>query len=192
MLARSATASDTPSVPGAASNAAGADYRAFIPPFGVSQCRRQCAQDAPGALKPLQLGPATVEHVDQVGMEGVTLAESVFFLTPVLLRGRVQIRQAAHDADDVRIIGVRVANAIRVEQPSPQHLGHVFPADGLDASLTLAPDDVKEIGLQGVPENRRTCSGRTPAARPPAPPDPPWSRPARGAGRSPRSAPRQI
>ena len=81
-------------------------------------------------------------------MEGIAPAESRFFLPAVLLRGGVQISQGAGDPDHLCVMRRRVAKAVRLKEAAAQHLGHFSFADGLDAFLPLAPNDIEEVGLQ--------------------------------------------
>ena len=126
------------------------DHRTLVPPFGFAQRRRQRTQNASGTLKSGQLRPAAVEHVAEVRVERIAPAEAVFFLPPVLLRGGVQARQGSHHADDVRVLRPRIMQAVRIEESAAQHLGDILPSDGLNAFFPLPPDDVEQIGLQGL------------------------------------------
>ena len=126
------------------------DHRTFIPTLGVPQRGRQGAQNAPRALEPRQLRPAAVEHVAEVRVERIALAEPFFLVAPILLHGRIQARQGTHDADDVGLMRPGIAKAGRFEQAAAQHLRDIFPADGLHALFPLPPDDVEQLGLNGL------------------------------------------
>ena len=124
------------------------DHRTPVPPFGVAERRRQGAENSTGALEPRQLRPAAVEHVAEVGVEGIALAEPLLLLAPIPSRVGVEARQGAHDADDLGAVRAGIAQAVRLEQAPAQHLRDVLAADGLHPCLLLPPDDVEEIGLE--------------------------------------------
>ena len=126
------------------------DHRTLVPPFGFAQCRRQRTQNASGTLKSGQLGPAAVEHVAEIRVERIAPAEAVLLLSPVLLRGGVQARQGSHYTDDMRVLRPGIMQAVSIEQSAAQHLGDILPSDGLNAFLPLPPDDVEQVGLQGL------------------------------------------
>jgi len=83
-------------------------------------------------------------------VERIALAEPLLFLASILLHGRVQARQGAHDADDVGLMRPRIAKAGRFEQAAAQHLRDIFPADGLHTLFPLPPDDIEQLGLNGL------------------------------------------
>ena len=83
-------------------------------------------------------------------MERIALAEPLLLLAPLPLRGGVEAGEGAHDPDDLGVMRPGLARVLRLEQAPLQHLRDVLLPDGLDPFFLLPPDDVEQVGLEGL------------------------------------------
>ena len=122
-----------------------ADQRAPVPRLRVPESRCEGPQDAPSPLKALNLRPAAVQHVGEVGVEGEAVKEALLGFSLRGSRGLVELGDPLNDADDVRLVRLQVPDAFGLEEAPAQDLCHVLLLHRLNAFLALPAEYVREI-----------------------------------------------
>ena len=119
--------------------------RTTVPRLRVPQGCCECTKNSPGTLKALDLSPAAVEHIREIGVEREAVEEAFLGFVPCLPGRLVKLRYPLHDTDDVWLVGAAVTDALGLEETASQDLGDVLLLDGLNALLALAPEYVRQV-----------------------------------------------
>ena len=123
----------------------GTDQGRGVPGLGVPQRDRERPQDAARPLEPVELRPARVEEIGQIGVEGIPAGEALLGVPAVLAHDVVHGGEVAHGRRHVRQEGVRVRDRRGREEASTQHLGHILLLNGLDPFLLLSIEDLADL-----------------------------------------------
>ena len=131
----------------------GTDQGRRVPGLGVPQRDGERPQDAARPLEPVELRPAGVEEVGQIGVEGIPAGEALLGAPAVFAHDVVDCGEVADGGRHVRQEGVRIRDRRGREEAPAQHLGHVLLLDRLDPFLLLSIEDLADLGadrLAGV------------------------------------------
>ena len=126
------------------------DQRARVPLFGIAQGNGKCPQDATGALEAVELGPAGVEDIGEVWVEGVADQIALLRAPPLFLGLLVERSDAPHYRSDVWAESAWIANRLRFEKAPPQHLCHILLAHRTGVFFHLAAKDFGHFSQQFV------------------------------------------
>ena len=124
------------------------DQRTRVPRRRFPQPDRQGAENPARPLEAVELGPAAVEDVGEVGVERIAGVEPLLLRPRVLLHPLVEPPEVAHGGDHVVPVAVGMRQVLGDEEAAAEHLGHVLLRHRLHALLLLPAEHVEEVPHQ--------------------------------------------